>query len=163
VDCTGAMNSTLSPVHSTISPIFLIQSRRHSDGQMVLELYSEPAAAALGITQRFVQDNHSMSKPAFTLRGLHFHESPRGEDKLVRCVRGRIFDVVVASRAGSPTYGASTGAELSTEDGRQLFVTVGFAHGFLTLESECEVMHRCSDIYAPAHKGRLRWMTRHSA
>ena len=80
--------------------------------------------AALGITCRFVQDNHSLSVPAWTLRGLHFQSPPRGQDKLVRCIRGRIFDVAVDVRKGSPTYGRWVGAELSAENGDQLFIPV---------------------------------------
>jgi len=113
--------------------------------------------AALGITTTFVQDNHSLSRPPFTLRGLHFQTPPRAQDKLVRCIRGRIFDVAVDVRKGSPTYGTWVGAELSAENGRQLFVPVGFAHGFLTLEADCEVVYKCSDTYAPDHDAGIRW------
>lgn len=139
-------------------PVQLITPRRFGDARgWFTEVYSEPAFAALGITCRFVQDNHSRSVPQFTLRGLHFQVPPRGQDKLVRCIRGRIFDVAVDVRRGSPTYGQWVGAELSSENGHQLFIPIGFAHGFVTLEPECEVTYKCSDTYAPEQDGGIRW------
>lgn len=141
-----------------MSPVNLIHSRRHGDARgWFTETYNRDTFAGLGIDCVFVQDNHSFSAPAFTLRGLHFQENPRGQDKLVRCVRGRIYDVAVDIRAGSPTYGQWVGAELSAENGAQLFVPVGFAHGFLTLEPDCEVVYKCSDTYAPDHEGGIAW------
>jgi dTDP-4-dehydrorhamnose 3,5-epimerase len=145
-------------MRQTSSPVCLIATRRHGDARgWFTEVYSEPAFAALGIDCHFVQDNHSLSAPAFTLRGLHFQLPPRGQDKLVRCVRGRIFDVAVDVRIGSPTFGRWVGAELSADNGRQLFIPVGFAHGFLTLETDCEVTYKCSDTYAPDQDGGIRW------
>ncbi len=136
----------------------LIQPRRFGDTRgWFTETYNRDTFAALGIGCTFVQDNHSLSSPAFTLRGLHFQTPPRAQDKLVRCVRGRIFDVAVDVRAGSPTYGQWVGAELSAENGHQLFIPVGFAHGFVTLEPDCEVTYKCSDTYAPAQDGGIRW------
>jgi len=141
-----------------ISPVQLIHSRRFGDARgWFTEVYSEPAFAKLGIDCRFVQDNHSLSIPKYTLRGLHFQTPPRGQDKLVRCVRGAIFDVAVDIRKGSPTYGQWVGAELSAENGHQLFIPIGFAHGFLTLEDNCEVTYKCSDTYAPDADGGIRW------
>ena len=116
-----------------------------------------PAFAALGIDCTFVQDNHSLSVPAFTVRGLHFQMPPRGQDKLVRCIRGRIFDVAVDVRRGSPTYGQWVGAELSAANGHQLFIPIGFAHGFVTLEPGCEVTYKCSDVYEPQADSGIRW------
>lgn len=140
------------------SPVQLIRPRRHGDARgWFTEVYSVPAFAERGIACTFVQDNHSLSAPAFTLRGLHFQTPPRGQDKLVRCVRGRIFDVAVDLRDGSPSFGHWVGAELSADNGHQLFVPIGFAHGFLTLEADCEVAYKCSDTYAPDHDGGIRW------
>lgn len=121
------------------------------------EVHSERTFAELGITCRFVQDNHSLSVPKFTLRGLHFQMPPHGQDKLVRCVRGAIYDVAVDIRKGSPTYGQWVGAELTAENGHQLFIPIGFAHGFVTLEDNCEVSYKCSDTYAPESDGGIRW------
>jgi dTDP-4-dehydrorhamnose 3,5-epimerase len=140
------------------SPVQLIRPKRFGDDRgWFTEVYSVPAFAKFGISQTFVQDNHSLSVPAFTLRGLHFQTPPRGQDKLVRCIRGRIFDVAVDVRAGSPSYGRWVGAELSAENGHQLFIPIGFAHGFVTLEPDCEVTYKCSDTYAPDHDGGIRW------
>lgn len=136
----------------------LIRPMRHGDDRgWFTETYNRDTFAAIGIDCAFVQDNHSLSVPAFTLRGLHFQTPPRGQDKLVRCIRGRIFDVAVDVRKGSPTYSQWVGAELSAENGYQLFVPIGFAHGFLTLEPDCEVAYKCSDTYAPEHDGGIRW------
>ncbi|MBD8621114.1 dTDP-4-dehydrorhamnose 3,5-epimerase [Sphingomonas sp. CFBP 13728] len=141
-----------------LSPVQLIQPKRFGDSRgWFTEVYSEPAFAKLGIDCRFVQDNHSLSVPKHTLRGLHFQTPPHGQDKLVRCIRGTIFDVAVDIRKGSPTYGQWVGAELSAENGYQLFIPIGFAHGFVTLEDNCEVTYKCSDTYAPANDGGIRW------
>jgi dTDP-4-dehydrorhamnose 3,5-epimerase len=141
-----------------MQPVKIVHPRRFGDSRgWFTEVYSVPAFAALGIDVTFVQDNHSLSVPAFTLRGLHFQTPPHGQAKLVRCLRGRIFDVAVDVRRDSPTYGRWVGAELSAENGDQLFIPVGFAHGFLTLEADCEVSYKCSDVYAPQHDGGVRW------
>jgi len=141
-----------------ISPVQRIIPRRFGDARgWFTEVYSEPAFAKLGIECRFVQDNHSLSVPKFTLRGMHFQTPPHGQDKLVRCVRGSIFDIAVDVRKDSPTFGKWVGAELSAENGHQLFVPIGFAHAFLTLEDNCEVSYKCSDVYAPDCDGGIRW------
>ncbi|CAM3176426.1 dTDP-4-dehydrorhamnose 3,5-epimerase [Sphingomonas antarctica] len=143
---------------ATDGPVRLIEPKRFGDARgWFTEVYSEAAYDALGITCRFVQDNHSYSAPAFTLRGLHFQTPPFGQAKLVRCIRGRILDIAVDVRRGSPTYGESVAAELTAENGRQLFVPVGFAHGFVTLEPDCEVTYKVSAPYAPANDGGIAW------
>lgn len=137
---------------------YLIRSQRHTDDRgWFAETYNHMAFAAFGIDAAFVQDNHSLSVSAFTLRGLHFQTPPHEQAKLVRCIRGRIFDVAVDVRADSPTYGQWVGAELSADNGDQLFVPVGFAHGFLTLEPECEITYKVSAHYAPASDAGVRW------
>ena len=146
------------PLYEMAMPVLLIRPKRHGDARgWFTETYNRDMFAKLGIECTFVQDNHSLSAPAYTLRGLHFQTPPRAQDKLVRCIRGRIFDVAVDLRRGSPTYGQWVGAELSAENGHQLFVPVGFAHGFLTLEPDCEVVYKCSDTYAPDHDGGIAW------
>ena len=143
---------------SAPSPVQLIEAKRFGDARgWFTETYSKRTFAQAGIDCAFVQDNHSLSRPAFTLRGLHFQTPPHAQDKLVRCTRGCIFDVAVDLRRGSPTYGRWVGAELSAENGRQMFVAVGFAHGFLTLEPDCEVVYKCSALYAPTHDAGFRW------
>jgi dTDP-4-dehydrorhamnose 3,5-epimerase len=139
-------------------PVKIITPRRFGDDRgWFSETYNEKSFHALGLDYRFVQDNHSMSRATYTLRGIHFQTPPHGQDKLVRCVRGRILDIAVDLRMGSPTYGKWVGAELSAENGRQLFVPIGFGHAFLTLEPDTEVIYKVTDYYAPECDGGLRW------
>lgn len=107
----------------------------------------------------FVQDNHSLSASQGTLRGLHFQAPPHAQGKLVRCGRGRLFDVAVDIRKGSPTYGQWTGAELSFENGYQLWIPPGFLHGFVTREPDTEILYKCTDYYAPDCDGAVAWDT----
>ncbi|UWQ39593.1 dTDP-4-dehydrorhamnose 3,5-epimerase (plasmid) [Leisingera aquaemixtae] len=110
-----------------------------------------------GIDLEFVQDNHSLSVQAGTLRGLHFQAPPHAQDKLVRCGRGALFDVAVDIRKGSPAYGTWFGIELTAENGKQLLVPKGFLHGFLTRVAETEVIYKCTDYYAPDCDGAVAW------
>jgi dTDP-4-dehydrorhamnose 3,5-epimerase len=122
-----------------------------------METFSEASAAAAGIDVRFVQDNQSFSASEGTLRGLHFQRPPHAQAKLVRCVRGSIMDYAVDVRRGSPTYGRWVGARITAEGGEQLFVPVGFAHGFVTLEPNVEVAYKVSSLYAPEYDGGIAW------
>ena len=138
--------------------IVLITNVRHGDHRgFFAETYSRRKYSKLGIDVEFVQDNHSLSKGASTLRGLHFQAPPCAQAKLVRCGRGAIFDVVVDIRRGSPTYGQWAGYELTAENGHQLYVPIGFAHGFVTLETDSEIVYKCSDYYAPDTEGAILW------
>lgn len=140
------------------SPVRLLYPTRHCDDRgWFTESYNKATFAGMGIASVFVQDNHSYSKPAFTLRGLHFQTPPHAQEKLVRCVRGRIFDVAVDIRKSSPTFGQWVGANLSAENGLQLFIPIGFAHGFVTFEPDCEVLYKCSETYAPDCDGGIHW------
>jgi dTDP-4-dehydrorhamnose 3,5-epimerase len=140
------------------SPVRLIVPLRYEDDRgWFSETFSVRAFAAAGLSARFVQDNQSLSRPAFTLRGIHFQAPPHAQAKLVRCVSGRTLDVAVDLRAGSPTFGRWVGTELSAANGRQLFVPTGFGHGFLTLEPDSAIAYKCSDYYAPECEGGLRW------
>jgi dTDP-4-dehydrorhamnose 3,5-epimerase len=121
----------------------------------LLETFSEPGWRELGIDVDFVQDNHSRSR-AGILRGLHFQRSP-GQAKLVRCVRGRIWDVAVDLRRGSPTYRGWEGHELDDVHHRQLFVPVGFAHGFCVLSDVADVAYKLSSLYDPATEAGIAW------
>lgn len=105
----------------------------------------------------FVQDNQSLSRHKGTLRGLHFQRPPRAQDKLVRVLRGSILDVAVDIRRGSPTYGKWVGATLSAENGKQIFVPKGFAHAFLTLKPDTEVLYKVSDYYSREDEGGIVW------
>ena len=135
-----------------------IKPERHGDHRgFFAETYSRRNYSELGIEDEFVQDNHSLSREVGTLRGLHFQAPPHAQAKLVRCGRGAIFDVAVDIRKGSPTYGDWEGYELTAENGEQLYIPVGFAHGFVTLEPDSEIVYKCSDYYAPETEGSVLW------
>ena len=139
-------------------PVKLIRPERFGDDRgWFCETYNRERYAGLGIDAVFVQDNHSMSRDVGTLRGLHWQAPPHAQDKLVRCVRGAIWDVAVDARRGSPTFGRWVAAELSATNGHQLFVPVGFAHGFVTIEPDTEVMYKVSAYYAPEAEGGAIW------
>lgn len=155
MECDGGVVS-ISPV----SPLGLrlIKPRRHGDNRgFFAETYSARELAQQGIVDAFVQDNHSFSSKIGTVRGLHFQAPPYGQAKLVRCGRGSLFDVAVDIRKGSPTYGKWFGVELSFENGWQLYIPVGFAHGFVTRVPDTEIVYKCSDYYAPEAEGSLRY------
>ena len=136
----------------------IIKPRRYPDKRgFFAEVYSKIKYLELGIDVGFVQDNHSLSKEVGTLRGLHFQVPPHAQAKLVRCGRGAIFDVAVDIRKGSPTYGHWEGNELTADNGHQLYIPAGFAHGFLTLEPDSEIVYKCSKYYAPETEGCLLW------
>lgn len=105
----------------------------------------------------FVQDNQSLSATVGTVRGLHFQLEPFGQGKLVRCIQGRIFDVAVDIRQGSPTYGKWVGAELSADNGAQLWIPVGFAHGFMTLEPDTVLHYKVTAPYSAKDDRGLLW------
>jgi dTDP-4-dehydrorhamnose 3,5-epimerase len=121
------------------------------------ETWSRDKLLGHGIALDFVQDNHSLSAQAGTVRGLHFQAPPHAQAKLVRCGRGVLFDVAVDIRRGSPSYGKWFGIELSFENGRQLLIPAGFAHGFVTRAPQTEIIYKCSDRYAPETEGALAW------
>lgn len=136
----------------------ILRAPRFGDARgWFMETYSEARAAAAGIDVRFVQDNRSFSASEGTLRGLHFQRPPHAQAKLVQCVRGSIMDYAVDIRRGSPTYGKWVSAHLTAKAGQQLFVPVGFAHGFVTLEPNVEVAYKVSDVYAPDCEGGVVW------
>jgi len=140
------------------SPVQLIHPRRFGDERgWFMETYNARTWAGLGAEAAFVQDNQSYSSRPGTVRGLHFQRPPHAQDKLVRCLRGRILDVAVDLRRGSPTYGQWVGAVLDGEAGAQLYIPAGFAHGFVTLVPDCEIAYKVSDYYAPECDGGIRW------
>ena len=138
--------------------LLLIEPPRRGDARgFFSETYSRRELAAAGFDREFVQDNHSRSPRRGTVRGLHFQIPPQQQDKLVRVTRGAVFDVVVDLREGSPTYGRAETVELSEANWRQLLVPAGFAHGFMTLSDDCEVLYKVSGYYAPEAERGLRW------
>ena len=138
--------------------VLLIAPQRHGDERgWFSETFRASALAEAGFDRPFVQDNHARSTTRGILRGLHFQKPPAEQDKLIRTVRGSIFDVAVDIRQGSPTYGQWVGAELSADNGHQLLVPAGFAHGYCTLSEECEVLYKVTQYYTPSAEGALNW------
>ena len=121
------------------------------------EVYNRRALSEAGLNVEFVQDNHSLSLAAGTIRGLHFQTEPFAQAKLVRVTKGRVLDVAVDLRASSPTFGQHVAVELSAENWRQLFVPAGFAHGFCTIESGSEVLYKVTAHYSRDHDYGLAW------
>ena len=135
-----------------IEAVKIIEPPRFGDARgFFSETWSRKALRAVGLDLDFVQDNHSLSAKAGTLRGLHFQSPPFAQDKLVRVSRGRIWDVAVDLRRRSPTFGRHVAVELSARNWRQLLVPAGFAHGFCTLEPDTEVLYKVTADYATEH------------
>jgi dTDP-4-dehydrorhamnose 3,5-epimerase len=136
----------------------LLTPRRFADARgWFAETWHTERYQEAGITANFCQDNQSFSRLSLTLRGLHFQRAPHAQAKLVRCLRGRIFDVAVDLRSASPTFMRWVGVELTAEIGNQLFIPAGFAHGFLTLEPDCEIAYKVDSYYAPQADGGIAW------
>jgi dTDP-4-dehydrorhamnose 3,5-epimerase len=141
-----------------IPEVRIVRPRKFGDHRgFFSETYNKKALADAGIHLDFVQDNHSLSATPGTLRGLHFQIPPKAQDKLVRVVRGAVFDVAVDIRAGSPTYGKWVGATISAAEWNQILVPAGFAHGFLTLEPDTEVEYKVTNLYAPDCDKGIAW------
>ena len=135
----------------------LTPARFGDDRGFFSESWNAKRMADAGMDYAFVQDNHSLSAKRGTLRGLHYQSPPHAQAKLVRCGRGRLWDVAVDVRSGSPTYGQWFGIELSFDNGRQLMIPAGFLHGFVTLSDDVEVVYKCTDFYAPECDGAVAW------
>lgn len=121
------------------------------------ETYSKEKFKALGIDIDFIQDNHSFSAQKDTLRGLHFQTNPKAQTKLIRCTKGKILDVAVDIRQGSPTYKKYVVVELTEENKKQLFIPKGFAHGFVTLTDDVEVQYKVDEYYSPKNDRSIRY------
>ena len=138
--------------------VYIVEPQVFGDARgWFTESWSEKKLAEAGIKADFVQDNHSYSAQKGTLRGLHYQLNPMCQAKMLRCTRGKIFDVAVDIRKGSPQYGQWVGVELSAENHRQLFIPRGFAHGFITLTDDVEVQYKADNYYAPECDGNIRW------
>lgn len=141
-----------------IADVKLITPRRFRDERgSFCETWSERAWQAAGLQARFVQDNHVHSAAKGVVRGLHFQLPPAAQGKLVRVTRGAILDVAVDIRRASPTFGRHLASVLSAENGSQLWVPVGFAHGYATLEPDTEVVYKVTNPYEPALDRGVRW------
>ncbi len=147
---------SVARIQTEIPDLVLLEATAHGDERgFLVESFREDVWAEHGVIGPFVQDNHSRSAKGI-LRGLHFQTSP-GQAKLVRCVRGAIWDVAVDLRRDSPTYRRWEGVELSDENHRQLFVPVGFAHGFCVLSDVADVAYKLTSIYDPGTEAGIRW------
>lgn len=141
-----------------IPDLLLVRPKRHGDARgFFSETWSREPWRARGLDIDWCQDNHSLSRPKGVLRGLHYQAPPMDQAKLVRCTRGRVWDVAVDARRGSPGFGKWFGVELSADNWQQLFVPRGFLHGFLTLEPDTEVQYRVDNPYSPECDGAVRW------
>jgi dTDP-4-dehydrorhamnose 3,5-epimerase len=135
-----------------------ITPRRFSDSRgFFCETYNARDFAEIGVTAVFIQDNQSLSHDKGIVRGMHFQIPPFAQAKLVRVLRGSIYDVAVDLRAGSQTYGKSAAALLTVDNGNQLYIPSGFAHGYCTLEPETEVLYKVDAAYSREHERGLRW------
>lgn len=139
-----------------INGLYVIEPKIFPDARgYFMETYNEQDFHEEGLTMKFVQDNQSMSVKG-VLRGLHYQKQfPQG--KLVRVIRGAVFDVAVDLRSGSETYGKWFGVELSAENKKQFYISEGFAHGFLVLSDEAEFVYKCTDFYHPGDEGGVIW------
>lgn len=141
-----------------VPDVLLIKPKKFGDARgYFMETFRQSLFEEQAGPVRFVQDNQSLSADLGTVRGLHFQLSPCAQGKLVSCVAGAILDVAVDIRVGSPTYGKHISAELTAENGQQLWVPVGFAHGFCTLEPMTKVSYKVTDYYSAEHDRGLRW------
>ncbi|CAM3168261.1 dTDP-4-dehydrorhamnose 3,5-epimerase [Paracoccus nototheniae] len=145
--------------NTPLSGVLILTPARHGDTRgFFSESWNRKTLTDAGVDlPEFVQDNHSLSSQVGTLRGLHYQSPPHAQGKLVRCGRGRLFDVAVDVRRGSPTYGQWFGAELSFQNGRQLWIPAGFLHGFVTREPDTEIVYKCTDHYDKASDGAVAW------
>ncbi len=141
-----------------IAGAYLIELEKRSDERgFFARAFCENEFAAHGLAPRFVQVNNSLSRERGTLRGMHYQLAPKAETKLVRCIRGALYDVILDLREGSPSFGRSYGAELSAENRAMMYVPKGFAHGFITLEPDTEAFYFVDEFYAPAQERCIRW------
>ena len=142
-----------------VAGVAIVTPARHGDSRgFFSEVWNPRSLAAAGLAlPDFVQDNQSLSARAGTIRGLHYQAPPHAQGKLVRCGRGRLLDVAVDARRGSPSYGRHVAVELSAENGRQLWVPAGCLHGFATLQDDTEILYKCTDFYDRGSDGAVAW------
>ena len=138
--------------------LYLIDLEKKGDERgFFARAFCEKEFGSHGLVTRFMQVNNSVSAQPGTLRGMHYQLPPRAETKLVRCIRGALFDVALDLRPSSPTFGKSFGAELTAENRRMMYVPKGFAHGFLTLTPDVEALYFVDEFYSPEHERGVRW------
>ncbi|MDW8464045.1 MAG: dTDP-4-dehydrorhamnose 3,5-epimerase [Geminocystis sp.] len=145
-------------IETSLPDVYLLEPTVFEDHRgFFMESYNKRDFEELGLFFDFVQDNHSLSVHAGVLRGLHFQLEPKAQTKVVRCLKGVIYDVVVDLRKGSPTYKKWAGFILSEYNKRQIVVPKGFAHGILTLTPNTEILYKVDEYYSPEHERSIRW------
>ena len=150
--------SDLTVQETGIKGLYILSPKVYGDNRgWFTETYSKIKLEEKGLIADFVQDNHSLSGPVGTLRGLHFQLAPMAQIKLIRCTRGAVRDVVVDLRTGSPTYKKWFAIELSAQNHMQLWIPKGFAHGFVTLAEDSEIQYKVDAYYSPAHDRSIRY------
>lgn len=143
---------------TSIAEVLIICPKRHGDERgFFSETFKLGALRSAGVAVEWVQDNHVYSAAPGVVRGLHFQTGAAAQAKLLRVSRGAILDVAVDIRSGSPTYGKHVAVELSAENWLQLYVPVGFAHGYCTITPDTEVLYKVSSEWSPEHEGGLLW------
>jgi len=141
-----------------IPEVKILRPKKHGDHRgFFSETYNKKTFEAAGLHYDFVQDNQSLSAEVRTIRGLHFQTPPFAQDKLLRVVRGAVFDVAVDLRKGSPTFGKYVSAVISAAEWNQILVPIGFAHGFCTLEPDTEVIYKVTNYYSPENDKGVLW------
>lgn len=141
-----------------IPDVISIELELYSDQRgFFIETYKEPDFQEFGIKDKFVQDNHSRTAKMNVLRGLHYQLEPMAQAKIIRVIKGKILDVVLDLRKGSATYGKWLSKEMSSENYSQLYIPKGFAHGYLTLTEQVEVVYKLSNIYSSKHERGIIW------
>ena len=150
--------STMNLIETAIPAVKILEPKKFGDHRgFFSETYSRRALKDAGIDVDFVQDNQSLSVETGVIRGLHYQVQPAAQHKLVRVVRGAVRDVAVDIRRGSPTFGKHVSAVISAENWRQILVPIGFAHGFVTLEPNTEVIYKVSNYYSPKDERGILW------
>ena len=145
-------------VKTNVKDVIIIEPKVFGDHRgWFTETYSKEKFKELGVNVDFIQDNHSFSAQKGTLRGLHFQLNPKAQTKLVRCTKGKVLDVAVDLREGSPTYKKWIAVELTEENKKQLLIPKGFAHGFLTLTDDVEVQYKVDEYYSPENDRSIRF------
>ena len=131
--------------------------KREDERGFFARAFCENEFRAHGLSADVVQVNNSLSRRKGTVRGMHYQLAPKAETKVVRCLRGALFDIILDIRKGSPTFGKSFGAEISADNRKAMYVPKGFAHGFITLQDDTEAMYFVDEFYAPTHERCIRW------
>ncbi|MFC3884155.1 dTDP-4-dehydrorhamnose 3,5-epimerase [Bacillus songklensis] len=148
----------MKKIRTKLDGVYIIEPHVYGDHRgFFMESYNLQEFKELGIEHHFVQDNHSLSVQAGTIRGLHYQLNPKAQTKLVRVLSGAVYDVVVDIRIGSPTFGEWAGVILSEENKRQILIPQGFAHGICTLVNNTQIMYKVDEFYSPKHDRGIYW------